>query len=74
MIYLASWLLNPTGGGLYGKCGYVWGGTAAVVWILAFFFLPEMKHRSFRELDILFGRRVPARQFKKTAIDVKENE
>ena len=53
---------------------YVWGGTACVCWILAYFGLPELKHRSYREADILFNRKVSARKFKKTVIDVKENE
>jgi SP family general alpha glucoside:H+ symporter-like MFS transporter len=74
MIYLASRLLNPTGWNLAGKCGYVWGGTAVVCWMMAFFFLPELKHRSYRESDILFNRRIPARKFKSTVIDVKDNE
>lgn len=74
MIYLASKLLNPTGWNLAGECGYVWGSTAVVCWIMAYFFLPEMKHRSYRETDILFHRRVPARKFRGTVIDVKENE
>lgn len=74
MIYLASQMLNSTGWNLAGKCGYVWGGTATICWILAFFFLPELKHRSYRESDILFNRRVPARKFKSTIIDVKDNE
>lgn len=74
MIYLASNLLNPTGWNLAGKCGYVWGGTATVCWVVAYFYLPELKDRSYRELDILFNRRTPARQFKKTVIDVKDND
>lgn len=74
MIYLASKLLNSSGWNVAGKCGYVWGGTAAICWVSAYFFLPELKHRSYREADILFNRRLPARQFKKTVIDVKENE
>ena len=73
MIFLASQMLNQTGWNLAGKCGYVWGGTACVCWILAYFFLPELKGRSYREIDILFHRKVPARQFKKTHIDVTEN-
>lgn len=73
MIYLASQMLNTTGWNLAGKCGYVWGGTALVCWIAAYFCLPELKHRSYRELDILFNRRVSARKFKSTVIDVKEN-
>ncbi|KAL0931134.1 maltose permease [Colletotrichum truncatum] len=74
MIYLASQMLNPTGWNLAGKCGYVWGGTAIVCWVMAFFFLPELKHRSYRETDILFNRRIPARKFKTTVIKVTDNE
>lgn len=74
MIFLASWMLNPTGGNLAGKCGYVWGGTAIVCWVMAYFFLPELKHRTYRESDILFNRKIAARKFKTTVIDVKDNE
>jgi SP family general alpha glucoside:H+ symporter-like MFS transporter len=35
--------------------------------------LPEMKGRSYREIDILFNRKVPARQWKKTVIDVQDD-
>ena len=74
MIYLASQLLNPTGWNVAGKCGYVWGSTAIVCWILSYLYLPELKHRSYRETDILFHRRVPARKFKSTIVDIKDNE
>jgi SP family general alpha glucoside:H+ symporter-like MFS transporter len=74
MIYLASQMLNTTGWNLAGKCGYVWGGTACVCWMMAYFFLPELKHRSYRESDILFNRKVPARKFKSTIIDARDNE
>lgn len=74
MIYLASQMLNPTGWNLAGKCGYIWGGTALICWVIAFFFLPELKGRSYREVDILFHRKIPARQFKGTVIHVTENE
>ncbi|KAF2681826.1 maltose permease [Lentithecium fluviatile CBS 122367] len=74
MIYLASQMLNPTGWNLAGKCGYIWGGTAAICWVAAYFGLPELKHRSYREVDILFNRKVSARKFKTTVIDVRDNE
>lgn len=67
-------MLNPTGWNLAGKCGYIWGDTAAVCWVMACFFLPELKHRSYSEVDTLFNRKVPARKFKTTVIDVRENE
>jgi SP family general alpha glucoside:H+ symporter-like MFS transporter len=67
-------MLNPTGWNLAGKCGYIWGGTAIVCFILAFFYLPELKHRSYREIDILFNRRVGARHFTTTVVDLKDEE
>lgn len=74
MIYLASQMLNSTGWDLAGKCGFVWGSTAVVCFMMAYFFLPELKHRSYREIDILFHRKVSARKFKSTIVDVKDNE
>ncbi|QSZ36403.1 hypothetical protein DSL72_006280 [Monilinia vaccinii-corymbosi] len=74
MIYLASRMLNTTGWNLAGKCGFIWGSTAVVCWVMAFFFLPELKHRTYRETDILFNRKISARKFKSTIIDVRDNE
>lgn len=59
---------------LGGKCGYVWGATGFVCFVLAYFYLPEMKNRSYREIDILFHRKVPARQWKKTVIEATDDE
>jgi len=73
-IFLGSYMLNPTGGNLAGKCGYVWGATGFICFVFAYFFLPEMKHRSYREIDILFKRKVPARQWAKTVVDIHDDE
>jgi len=73
-IFLASYMLNPEGGNLGGKCGYVWAGTAFFCLACAYIWVPEMKHRSYREIDILFKRRVPARKWKKTVIDAQDDE
>ncbi|KAI1347561.1 sugar transporter [Xylaria sp. FL0043] len=73
LIFLSSFLLNPTGGNLGGKCGYVWGGTGLFCWVVAYFWLPEMRGRSYREIDILFRRKVPARKWKKTEIDAQDD-
>ncbi|TPX12805.1 uncharacterized protein E0L32_006685 [Thyridium curvatum] len=73
-IFLASYMLNPTGGNLAGKCGYVWGATGLVCLVCAWIWLPEMKGRSYREIDILFKRRVQARKWKKTIIDPEDDE
>ena len=62
------------GGNLAGKCGYVWGATGFLCFVTAYFFLPEMKNRSYREIDILFKRKVPARKWSKTEVDVNDDE
>lgn len=72
-IFLASYMLNPTGGNLGGKCGYVWGATGFCCLVVAYFYLPEMKGRSYREIDILFNRKVPARQWTKTVVDEQDD-
>lgn len=73
-IFLGSYMLNPTGGDLGGKCGYVWGATGFLCLVTAYFYLPEMKGRSYREIDIMFKRHIPARQWSKTVIDVNDDE
>lgn len=62
------------GGNLGGKCGYVWGATGLCCLITAYFYLPEMRGRSYREIDILFKRKVPARKWTKTEVDVQDDE
>ncbi|KAK2055189.1 alpha glucoside transporter [Colletotrichum caudatum] len=73
-IFLATYMLNPTGVDLGGKCGYVWGATGFVCFVVSYIWLPEMKGRSFREIDIMFKRRIPARQWKDTVIDINDDE
>ncbi|KAF3050689.1 hypothetical protein E8E11_010552 [Didymella keratinophila] len=73
-IFLSSYMLNPDEANLRGKCGYVWAGTGFVCFALAYFYLPEMKGRSYREIDILFKRKVPARQWTKTEVDIATDE
>lgn len=57
-----------------GQCGYVWGATALVCLVVAWWGLPEMKGRSYRELDIMFKRHVPARKFKKYEVGINDDE
>jgi len=73
-IFLASYMLNTAEANLGGRSGYVWAGTGFFCFVVAYFFLPEMKNRSYREIDILFNRRVPARQWSKTVIDANDDE
>jgi MFS transporter, SP family, general alpha glucoside:H+ symporter len=73
-IYLSAWMLSVNGANLGAKCGYVWGGTGLFCTIMAYFFLPEMQHRSYREIDILFKRHVNARKWPETLVDAQDDE
>ncbi|KAM3075836.1 hypothetical protein ACMFMG_007960 [Clarireedia jacksonii] len=63
------YMLNPTAGNWKGKTAFFWGGWAFTFFVWTFFRLPEMKGRTFEELDILFAKKVKARDFKKTDVD-----
>lgn len=73
-IFLASYMLNTNKWNLGGKSGFVWAGTAFVCALMSWIWIPEMKNRSFREIDILFERRIPARKWKQTVIDINDDE
>ena len=62
-------ILNPTAWNLRGKGGFVWCGFCLAELVYMWFRLPEPKGLSPGELDVLFERGVPARQFKKTEVD-----
>ena len=61
---IQPYFMNPTELNLKGYTGFVWGSTAFVTLIWAFFRLPETKGRTFEDLDILFAKKVPTRKFK----------
>ncbi|WWC65493.1 uncharacterized protein I303_108111 [Kwoniella dejecticola CBS 10117] len=71
---LNAYMLNPTGWALIGKTAFFYLGTASMLFVAAYFYLPEMRGRSYRELDILFHRRISARQFSKTVIGELDDE
>lgn len=86
---LNTYFMNPAAWNIKGMSAWFWvslsllpmyskaeqqAGTCGLAFVWAYFRLPEMKGRSFRELDILFERGVPARQFAKTEVDDKADE
>lgn len=66
---LENYFMNPKAWNLKGYTGFVWGACAWLVFIWAYFRLPETKNRTFHELDILFAKQVPARKFATTDVD-----
>lgn len=67
---LIPYMLNPTAWNMGGLSGFVWAGTGMLCFIWAYFRLPEPKGRTFAELDVLFEKRVSARKFKETDVDL----
>lgn len=61
--------MNPVEWNFLGKTGFFWGGTAFCIFIWSYFRLPEVKGRTYEELDILFMNGVPARMFATTQVD-----
>ncbi|KPM36046.1 Maltose permease MAL61 [Neonectria ditissima] len=66
---LQQYFMNPQAWNLKGYTGFFWGGTCFCVFVWSYFRLPETWNRSYHELDVLFAKRIPARQFATTVID-----
>lgn len=72
--YVNSYALNPLAWNLQGRSAFIWFGTAICVLLFTFFLVPETKDRSYRELDVLYHRRIPARYFKRTKVELVDDE
>jgi SP family general alpha glucoside:H+ symporter-like MFS transporter len=66
---LEPYFMSPLAWNASGKTGFFWGGTALIMFIWAFFRLPEPRGRTYEELDILFAKKVPARKFASAHVD-----
>lgn len=58
------YMLNSNEANWGGKAGFLFGAISIVCLVWCYFRLPESRNRTYEELDILFQRHVPARQFK----------
>ncbi|CRG92110.1 Maltose permease MAL31 [Talaromyces islandicus] len=71
---LTPYMLNPSAWNWSNYAGFFWAGICFFCIIYTFFRVPEPRGRSFAELDILFERKVSARKFATTQVDVFEEE
>lgn len=77
LIFIAAtvalpYMLNPENGNLRGKTGFIFAAFSTVCCVWVYFRLPETANRSFEELDIMFHKKVPTRQFANYVIDYTE--
>ncbi|KAK3117747.1 hypothetical protein LTR53_000557 [Teratosphaeriaceae sp. CCFEE 6253] len=67
---VTPYMLNPTAWNWGNYTGFFWSGLCACSVVYTYFRVPEPRGRTFAELDLLFERRVSARRFAKTDVDV----
>ena len=58
------YMLNKNEANWGGKSGFLFGVISLACLVWCYFRLPESQDRTYEELDLLFQRRVPARQFR----------
>jgi hypothetical protein len=61
-------------GNLKGKVGFVFGGLSLVASIGSYFYCPELKGRTFNEINAMFEARVPPRKMGKYTIETSMDE
>ncbi|KAH4199188.1 hypothetical protein HBI73_072620 [Parastagonospora nodorum] len=69
---LTPYMLNPGAWNWGNFAGFFWAGACFLSIIYTYFRMPEPKDRSFAELDLLFEKKVSARKFAQTTVNVFE--
>ncbi|EJU00398.1 alpha-glucoside:hydrogen symporter [Dacryopinax primogenitus] len=71
---VTPYMLNPNEGNWKGFTGFWWAGIGFIFAVWSYYRLPECKGRTYWELDILFERKVPAREFKAAVVSNDADE
>ncbi|KAK5691860.1 hypothetical protein LTR97_011031 [Elasticomyces elasticus] len=69
---LTPFQLNPSAWSWGAISGFFWGGFCVVGLVFTYLCVPEPKGRTVAELDLLFERKVSARHFAKTEVNLQE--
>ncbi|KAI1086454.1 sugar transporter [Rostrohypoxylon terebratum] len=67
---LTPYMLNPSAWDWGNYAGFFWAGSCFLCFIYTFFRVPEPAGRTFAELDLLFEKKISARKFASTNVDV----
>jgi hypothetical protein len=62
MNVVVPYLVNPDEADLKGKVGFIFGGLSTMATIWSYFYVPELKGRTFDEIDYMFQSRVDPRK------------
>jgi SP family general alpha glucoside:H+ symporter-like MFS transporter len=71
---LTPYMLNPSAWNFQNFTGFFWAGICFFCVIYTYFRMPEPRGRTFAELDLLFERKVSAREFATTVVDVFDEQ
>ncbi|KAI0010488.1 general substrate transporter [Xylariaceae sp. FL0662B] len=61
--FCSPYFINPTALNWGAKYCWVWAGSNLLTFVFFWLYLPDMKDRSLEEIDELFEKRVPTRDF-----------
>ncbi|TLD30987.1 hypothetical protein PspLS_01694 [Pyricularia sp. CBS 133598] len=64
--FAIPYMVNPDQGNMKGKVGFVFGGLAMIGTVGSWVWVPELKGRTFDEIDKLFAAKVPPRKMGKS--------
>ncbi|KAE8415273.1 MFS general substrate transporter [Aspergillus pseudocaelatus] len=70
--FVLPYLFNPDKLNLGDKISFIYAGLTVLCLVYLYFFLPETGGRTYEELDELFMKKVPAREFKGYKTEVEE--
>lgn len=62
--FTAPYFINPDALNWGPKYGYIWAPSCVIGAIWTYFYLPEVKNRTFEEIDEMFMAKLPARKFR----------
>lgn len=65
---LTAYQINAANWNWKGKAGFFWAGSCFLCCLWSYFRLPEMKGRTYGELNILFGNKISTKQFPLTDV------
>ncbi|EXJ81959.1 hypothetical protein A1O1_08026 [Capronia coronata CBS 617.96] len=64
MTVCIPYMINADQANMRGKLGFFFGGLAAVCLLWSYFRVPELKGRTYQEVDIMFERGLKTKEFK----------
>ncbi|KUJ13503.1 MFS general substrate transporter [Mollisia scopiformis] len=62
-LFVLPYIFNPDQANLGPKTGFIFAGLAVLCLVFVWFYQPETRGRTYEEIDELFVKKVPAREF-----------